>query len=260
MVCLRIRTKPWGSRSYCQSYKCFFDVFTFEKYFLRSEFLSGQRQVDFLIVENFLTENMKIQRILKSTVLSAAIAFASTAFAAESKVEAEKPEFDDLPSPEFSGGKQKPFKPKDWLEVTANFKVQLSPEPESKTADEVLVKWYVAVKNPEGKGFLKLTKSITHINVPLNEDIVTSVYISPASIMLLTGSPKGGKGSVEYVGYEILVNGEVKATGTNKSPDKWWALASKSISDSTKVPLLAKNETPFAAMWWDMYAEVKQEK
>jgi hypothetical protein len=204
---------------------------------------------------------MKIQRVLKSFVLCASLALTTNAFAQASKVMAEKPTFDDLPSPEFSGGKQKPFKPKDWLEVETKFNVQLKPEPKSKTAAEVMVKWYVAVKNPEKSGaFFLLTKNITHINVPLGEDIFSSVYLSPASIMRLTGSAKGGKNAVEFVGYEVLVNGEVKAADTNKGEVGWWKSSSEKLSASDTVPLLAKYETPFAVMWWDRYAEVKQEK
>lgn len=204
---------------------------------------------------------MKIQPFLKPLVLCASLIFASNAYSQAAKVTAEKPTFDDLPSPEFSGGKQKSFKPKDWLEVETKIKVEMSPEPKSKTAPEILVKWYVAVKNPDRSGyFFLLTKSVTHINVPLNEEIYSSVYLSPASIMRLTGSPKGGKSAVEYVGYEVLVDGEVKASDTSKGTAGWWKSTSEKLSASDTVPLLAKYETPFSIMWWDRYAEVKQEK
>jgi len=205
---------------------------------------------------------MKIQSILKSFVVCAAVALSPCALGQASRVTADKPVFDDLPSPEFPGGnKQKPFKPKDWLEVETKFKVEMSPEPKSKTAEEVVVKWYVAVKNPEKSGTMfKLSKTVTHINVPLNEDVYSSIYLSPASVTRLTGSPRGGKNAVEFVGYEIIVNGEVKASDTNKGPAKWWTLSSEKISANESVPLLSKDETPFAAMWWDRYADVKKEK
>ncbi|MBU6326713.1 MAG: hypothetical protein KGQ89_03715 [Verrucomicrobia bacterium] len=197
----------------------------------------------------------------KSALLAIALSCISSAFSQQSKVQAEKPMFDDILSPEFSGGKQKPFKPKDWLEVETKIKIQLAPEPPSKTAEEVLVKWYVAVKNPEKSGyFFLLTKNVTHINVPLNEEIYSSVYLSPASIMRLTGSAKGGKSAVEFVGYEVLIGGEIKAADTNKGKVGWWKASSEKISASTSVPLLSKHETPFANMWWDRYAEVKLEK
>lgn len=180
------------------------------------------------------------------------------------KVEASKLEFDDLQSPSFSGGKQKSFKPKDWLEIESSFTLQMRPEPPSKAAERILVKWYVAVKHPDKKGaLLLLTKDITHVNIPLNEEIYSSVYLSPASVRRLSGSDRAGKGLVEYVGYEILVNGEKVAQESNKDvkgQTDWWNIASSTISRSDTVPLLNKSETPFADMWWDRYAEILVER
>lgn len=175
------------------------------------------------------------------------------------KVVAEKPEFNDLQSPEFSGGKQLQFKPKDWLLIESKLKVSMSPEPKSKTCDKLSVKWYVAVKNPDKPGtMLLLTKDVEHVNIPLDEEVYVSVYLSPASIKRLTGLDKAGKGAVEAVGYEVLVNGEKVASDTTKFKVGWWAAASDKISRSDAVPLLNKSETPFANMWWDRYAEVEQ--
>jgi hypothetical protein len=182
------------------------------------------------------------------------------AFAQAAKANASKPTFDELPSPEFSGGKQKSFKPGNWLEVEAQFNLQMRPEPPSKMAERVTVKWYVAVKNPERRGYLLLTKEVQHSNVPLNTDVFTSVYLSPASLRRLTGSDRGGKNAVEMVGYEILVNGERVGQETSKNNPGWWNTASDSISRSDTVPLLNKLETPFANMWWDRYAEVFVER
>lgn len=173
------------------------------------------------------------------------------------KVTAAKPEFDDLPSPQFSGGKQKGFKPKDWLEIETKVNVAMSPEPKSKTCDRMTVKWYVAIKDPEKSGsMLLLSRDIEHVNVPLNEDVFCSVYLSPASIKRLTGSDRAGKGAVEAVGYEILINGEKVAEDSTRFKPGWWNAPSDKISRSDAVPLLSKSETPFSNMWWDRYAEV----
>lgn len=202
-------------------------------------------------------------RKFRHTILSAltvvVLGAASTplAFAQQYKVEAGKLTFDALPSPEYSGGKQKSFKPKDWLEIESSFTVKMAPEPPSKSAERILVKWYVAVKHPDKKGaFLLLTKDITHVNVPLNEEVYSSVYLSPASIKRLTGSDRGGKKAIELVGYEVLVNGQVMVAETNKGQKGWWNTASDKISRSETVPLLNKMETPFANHWWDRYAEI----
>ena len=199
--------------------------------------------------------------IRKTTLFAATaamIALFPCAALGEAKVEADKPKFDNQPSPEFGGTKNKAWKPKDWLEVEVRMKVTLRPEPKSKTCDTLTVKWYVAVENPDKPGtYLKLTKSVEHVNIPLDQDVNASVYLSPASILRLTGSDKAGKTSVKFVGYEILVEGKVVASETSGGKDKWWAIPSDKIADSSTVPLLSKAETPFAQMWWDRYAEEK---
>jgi len=205
----------------------------------------------------------KIQFRLLTTIACATLAAISMPHAAAQtyKVEVKQPEFEDYPSPEIGGGKSKSFKPKDWLEIEASIKVQMSPAPISQTADRILVKWYVAVENPEKKGtYLLLTKDITHVNVPLDEEVFSSVYLSPASVRRITGSDRAGKRSVYLVGFEVLVNGEKVAQETSGSKVGWWNVASDKISRSDTVPLLDKSESAFADMWWDRYAEIFKER
>ncbi len=193
--------------------------------------------------------------------LTAAVVFLTpNAASGAVKVEVtEKPKSDDILSPEFSGVKGKPSKPKDWLEVEAKIKIEMLPEPKNKTCDRLTVKWYVAVDNPDKVGtFLKLTKEVEYVNLPLKEDVYCSVYLSPASIRRLTGAERSGKRAVKYIGFEVVIDGKVVVDATDKpGKDKWWAAASEKIADSTAVPLLNKLETPFAAIWWDRYPEIK---
>jgi hypothetical protein len=190
---------------------------------------------------------------------AALLSLSQPASAQRVKAEAGKPTFDDLESPQFGGGKQKAFKPKNWLEIEAKLNLSMSPEPPSKTADRVTVRWFVAVQNPDrAKTFLLLTKDVEHANVPLNEEVYVSIYLSPASVSRLTGSDRAGKSMVELVGYEVLVNNEKVASESNKKEAGWWNIASPSISRSETVPILTKPQTPFSNMWWDRYAEVVQ--
>jgi hypothetical protein len=202
--------------------------------------------------------NVPLKQFLSIAASAILATFATgSAFGQAAKVVGDKPSFDDLQSPEFSGGKQKSFKPNDWLEMEVKLKVSLSPEPKSKTCDKLTIKWFVAVKNPEKPNtMLLLTKDVEHVNIPLDEEVYCSLYLSPASIRRLTGSAKGGKNAVESVGYEVLINGEKVATDTTKFREGWWNMASDKISRSDTVPLLNKTETPFSNMWWDRYAEV----
>ncbi len=198
------------------------------------------------------------RKFLSLAALAAVTCFSAvTASGQAAKVMGDKPSFDQLPSPEFAGGKQKPFKPKDWLEMEVKLKVLLQPEPKSKTCDKLTVKWYIALKNPDKPGtFLLATKDVEHVNIPLDEDIYFSIYISPASMKRLTGSDRISKTAIEYVGYEVLVNGQKVEEQTNKGKAGWWNVPSDKISRSDSVPLLNKSETPFKDMWWDRYAEV----
>lgn len=201
-----------------------------------------------------------VRNIFLPILLGAAMVTLSASASAQSvKAEGAKPTFDDLESPQFAGGRAKPFKPKNWLEIEAKLKLLMSPEPLSQTAEKVLVRWFVAVKNPDRPNtFLLLTKDVEHVNVPLNEDIYVSIYLSPSSIKRLTGADRAAKSVVELVGYEVLVNGAKVAEESTQGKAGWWNAASPKISRSDTVPLLTKPQTPFSNMWWDRYAEVVQ--
>lgn len=180
---------------------------------------------------------------------------------AQQKATVGKLEFDAIPSPEIQSGKAKSFKPKDWLEVEAEITIPASNAEQKKAGfiDSVTVKWYVAVKNREGKGTIKLSKDIVHVNVPVDEPVYSSVYISPNTLKRLTGQDRAGKMAVEVVGLEVLVNGVKVGEGTSKMKEGWWN--SSALSDqSTKFPLLNKNETPFKMLWWDRYAEIEEKR
>lgn len=177
------------------------------------------------------------------------------------RVEGDEPAFEDISSPKL-GDSKNGFKPKEWLEIEASIKVDMRPEPRSKTADRILVKWYVAVENPDKKGtYLLLTKDITHVNIPLGDKVFSSVYLSPSSVRRLTGGDRAGKSMVYMVGYEVLVNDVKRAEqSSSKGSPGWWNIPSNKISRSEVVPLLDKSESAFAQMWWDRYAEISKEK
>lgn len=179
------------------------------------------------------------------------------------KVSVDKPDFDDLPSPDVGGNTgKKNFKPKDWLEAEVKFKIESS-DKKTKFVDRVTVKWYVAVKNPEGRGHILLEKEVNHVNVPVDEEIYASIYLSPTAVKRISGGDRAGKSILSHVGGEILINGS-KPVGkdaglfTSKGKVNWWT--SGSLSRSNKIPLLNKNETPFKLLWWDRYAQIEERR
>jgi hypothetical protein len=204
-----------------------------------------------------------IRRSALAAVAATAAAFAllPTTTSAQGKADVGNPTFDDLPSPDIKGaGKDKSFKPKDWLEVEVGFKIAGTPEQKKiGFINAVTVKWYVAMKNPDGKNFIKLSKTIEHINVPVDEEVFSSVYMSPSALKRLTGKDKAGKSSLEAVGVEVLVDGTKVGQATFKQKEGWWT--SPNLSDqSDKFPLLNKDETPFQMFWYDRYAEIQKER
>jgi hypothetical protein len=174
---------------------------------------------------------------------------------AQAKFNVDDPKFDDLTSPEI-GQARKSWKPKDWLEVECKLKID-TVRPESDFVDEVRVRWYVAVENPEGKGFWLLEKEVSHVNVPVGEDIWISVYLSPDAVKRLSGGSRAGKNIVDRIGGEVTILGTTEYF-SSKGDAGWWR--SGNLSRSEAVPLRNKNETPFRALWWDRYAEIRADR
>lgn len=192
---------------------------------------------------------------------AAALTFLAAPLHAQGKAEVGNLTFDDIPSPEVQTGKSKKFTPKDWLEVEAGIKIPATNAEQKKSGfiNQVTVKWYVAMDNPDAKGVIKLSKTINHLNVPVDEEIFSSVYLSPSAIKRLTGKDKAGKSAVRAVGIEVLVDGEKVGQAAEKQKEGWWNAGSLS-DQSDKFPLLNKDETPFAMLWWDRYAEIQKER
>ena len=195
-------------------------------------------------------------------VLIATLCFATLpAVAQKYQVETDEPYFEDFPSPVFDTSVSKRFEPKFWLEMEAMINVEMAPAPKNETCDALTVKWYVAVENSERAGtYFLLTKDINYVNIPLDEDVHTSVYLSPASIQRLLGTTRNAKKAVYLVGYEVLVNGVVQGGASSKGKPGWWNQASSKVSRTDTVPLLSKSETPFRDLWWDRYAEEKTDR
>ena len=194
-------------------------------------------------------------------IACAAIFFIPTPTDAQTaaRANADRPDFEELQSPQIqTQTRQKRFTPRDWLEIEAAITIDVRPAPPSGMLDRLLVKWYVAIQNPDKRGeFFLLTREINHVNVPIGEEIFSSVYLSPSSIRRITGNYRNAKRSIEFVGYEVYFNGEVIADAASRGArDQWWTMPSDRISANDSVPLMTKPETPFAAMWWDRYAEV----
>jgi hypothetical protein len=210
---------------------------------------------------------MNINRLKFLMSASLMLVLPSSFAMAQYKVNAEKPEIVTLISPQLGeqSAKDKKFTGKDWMEIEIKFKVEVPPADKKKVKflDKVTLKWYVAVKNPDGgSGFVLLEKEVNHVNVPVDEEIYASVYLSPNSIKRMTGGDRVNKADVKEVGGEISVNGQEAYNNSGffslSTQGKWWT--SGKLARYDKIPLLNKDETPFKILWYDRYAEIEQEK
>lgn len=169
--------------------------------------------------------------------------------------------FDDLQSPQVNIAKGKGFKPKDWLEIEFSAKLDNVP-PANKNEpfhDSVTVSWNIILKGQDRKTYW-VKKTVEHVNVPADEEIFFSVYLSPNTIKRITGKDRGGKNDLEAVGGDISINGaRAGFFKAGKFKAGWWtADAPKTVTVTQKFPLLSKDQTPFKLFWYDRYAEIRQ--
>jgi len=180
------------------------------------------------------------------------------------RVQMDDPQFGDLLSPDVNGKTTlKKFKQKQWLEVEVKMKIESSDKNEA-FADRVAVRWYVAVNVTENGQTRPrvIEKEVNYVNVPFNEDIYVSVYLSPTAVKRISGRDRAGAGVIEGTAGEITVNGTTPYKNSGKfstlpaSKGDWW----NALPRYNKIPLRNKNETPFKFFWWDRYAEIEERR
>jgi len=200
----------------------------------------------------------KISKLLVALVAFVGIC-AGQASAQALKVDLDKPKIGALRSPDFAGSdiNAKPFKGKNWLDIECRFRVKTGRGVTEKYIDGLTFKFYVAVQNSTGKGYFLLSKDVEYINVALDKELYASVYLSPSAVERLTGSDNVNPSVVDVVGVEVTYEGRVVAQTTTKLQEGWWKAQSPNLVPNDKFPLLNKNETPFASLWWDRFAEIR---
>lgn len=188
--------------------------------------------------------------------------FASTVFAIGQVQVADvgNLQFEELPSPDMNVTRIKKFRPKDWLEVEASMEIppQNRVHEEVGFLDRVMVRWYVAmIEEASGKPML-LTTDVNHVNVEVDEEVYTSIYISPNTLKRLTGRDRAAKTAIEAIGLEIFVDGVKVGQASEGKKAGWWESAALARGD--RFPLQNKNQTPFKMLWWDRYAEIEEQR
>lgn len=234
-----------------------------KKYQQIGTFFLAAPHLGFLASLKVRKRSRKVMQISFKNLLTAACslalsgsALAQLEMSKKNSFDVGKPAFDNLQSPNVPTGNSKKSSPKDWLECEVKIKVnKLGVEPKDKYLDQFKVNWYVVVKGQDGKGYL-MTKTITHVNLPIDEEAYVSVYLSPNSLRRITGNARAGKSDLEAIGGEIEYAGEMVGFFSHGERAGWWRKELKNIERTEKFPLLDKSQTPFAPFWYDRYAEL----
>lgn len=145
---------------------------------------------------------------------------------------------------------------KKWLEVEVAFDWQPRLK-DPKYLNDLTFTYYILLDNAEATLDHKQTMlvgSVTHTNVAQERDLHSVIYASPRSMeRLFNGSLKPtAAGAVFDIGVTISQQGQVVAETSLKGHGEWWTQYKQ-----TTGLLLNKSETPFSALAWDYYEEIK---
>jgi hypothetical protein len=160
---------------------------------------------------------------------------------------------------------EKRWKPKDWIEIEPQFKTERpANEKKAEVIPELTFKYYVFLNSSVKENARVLTAEVVHTNVPIDEVSHSVVYISPSTILRVTGKPEGNMQLVTYYAVEVSSGGEVVGfyskgpRGVSKNPNdkegKWWTAPS---APPQEAGLLSKPQSPFGPLWGDFHADVK---
>lgn len=105
-----------------------------------------------------------------------------------------------------------------------------------------------------------LLADVTYINVPIGNDAQHMVvYLSPASLVNITGDKIVNKTMIKMVGVEVTYNGAMVGRFPETGADvEFWKLPAAPAPETGR--LLPKHLTPFAPLWYDYYLEEKVDK
>jgi hypothetical protein len=128
-----------------------------------------------------------------------------------------------------------------WLEV----EVTLVATPEF--SDELTVKYFILFN-----GRL-LTGEVTHTKIPAGRENRSVIYVTPKTLERLMPGRTVTNAALQNIAVQLSQRGVIKdELSLTRAPAQWY-LAMPQIAGLT----LNKNETPFAALYWDRYLEIK---
>jgi hypothetical protein len=184
---------------------------------------------------------MKAGSLLGLSIFLPLIVFAQTRSAA--KFQIAKITKNLIPTPQFaySGAQHQTNQRDRWLEVEVEFTA--TPD----LTNELTLKYYILFN-----GTL-LTGEVTHINVPAGRENRSVMYIPPRVLARFANNRPITENLCQNVAVQIMQGGAVKAEANLNRGQPQWYEALPQVSGL----VLNKDQTPFAALYWDRYEQIK---
>jgi hypothetical protein len=205
------------------------------------------------------------QSLLTESTVAAAPA-APAAAGREKLIDFKKHEINSQKAPDFAlkaGTTDKRFKAKDWMEIEFEIeaKAPRGAPKDMKYLDNVQIKYYAALQPADAtKKKVLLIADVTYMNVPIgNDPLHCVVYLSPATLVNLTGDKIVNKSMITLLGAEATYNGSMVGRFPESGPmvEFWKLPTAPPVEDGRLLP---KHKTPFAPLWYDYYLEEKTDK
>lgn len=156
-------------------------------------------------------------------------------------------------SPQFDVRATKRWEPKDWLEAEVGLTFTARPPSDDGfLPGDVTVDFYVVLK----KDGVILKGSESFRNVPVNETMYASAYLSPTALRKLTGSQRPTLADFQAYAVEVSVGGKIIAFDQKGMPNpqtRPW------VQKPPGGDLTKKSRTPFRDLFYDRYLESASE-
>ena len=149
-----------------------------------------------------------------------------------------------ITSPQFTytGAQQYVANQRDkWLEVEVEFTAT------PPFTDELTLKYYILIN---GK---VLTGEVTHMNIVSGRENRSVMYVPPGAIARIMENKAIAPNAVQNIAVQIVQQGTVKDENNMVRGAPEWYKGIPSLSGL----VLNKNDTPFAPLYWDRYAQIK---
>lgn len=184
-------------------------------------------------------------RLLLATLCFAALSFASAQTGAPAPgIRLTKITRTLISSPNYSFTGAEQFQPNQrdrWLEVEVEFTALAPFTPEATFRYEILV------------GGKLLTGEVTHVNIAAGKELRSVMYVPPRALDYVLNNRALSISSVENIAVQVVVQGAVKDDLSLQRARAQWYAGLQAVPNL----VLNKNETPFAPLYWDRYAQIK---